>query len=499
MNAFTAIHASRLLEHLEEALLIVGPDLIVRDTVSDAARELGRGPQGERVLVGQSLVDAIGPLLAPRARADILPRIEATLALEADDSLTLRAVEGAATASARASGLTRYYDIAVRRYLGDDGVLLSIGIRDVTERLRLGRALETARESHELAVAVLRTEPLAMRAFLQDAAGSMSLIQTLLRVPARMPDAFRDKLGRITTEVRTLRERATQLGVGPVAAQAISYEAALESLRDLAAPTGDEILPLAVRLDDLFTLITTASQLAEQRAASQMPPATPTGGGARRRDSDANWAADVVGRLDALVERVGREKGHRAALKLNGLELLPECYRRSVDHMLLQLVRNAIEHGIEPDAGRRAARKPSEGSITVDCTHRSQGGYEIAVRDDGCGFDVGLIGRVAVEKGLISAEALATADPRALFALIFRPGFSTEGVDGCAGKGLGMVFLRELVTRMDGHVSVATKAGRYTCFRIKLPETQAQVQIRDTSNSNSRSAGKSTSKGQRVA
>ena len=164
MNAFTAIHASRLLEHLEEALLIVGPDLIVRDTVSDAARELGRGPQGERVLVGQSLVDAIGPLLAPRARADILPRIEATLALEADDSLTLRAVEGAATASARASGLTRYYDIAVRRYLGDDGVLLSIGIRDVTERLRLGRALETARESHELAVAVLRTEPLAMAA-----------------------------------------------------------------------------------------------------------------------------------------------------------------------------------------------------------------------------------------------------------------------------------------------------------------------------------------------
>ena len=477
MKTLTAIQASRLLAHLEEALLIVGPDLIVRDTVSEAARELGRSPAGERQLIGQLLLDAIGPLFAPRARAEILLRIQAALEPEAEDSMTLRGVEGAASASARAAGLTRYFDIAVRRYVGDEGSLLAVGIRDVTERLRLGRALEAARQAHELAVTVLRTEPLAMRGFLQDAASSMSLIQSLLRVPARTPDAFRDKLGRITAEVRTLRERATQLDVGPVAVQAVAYEAALEFLCEHASPTGDEFLPLAVQLDDLFTLITTASQLAEQRAASQIPPTIPSGGGVRRRDSDAEWSADCGSRLNALVERVGREKGRRAALKLKGLETLPDCYRRSVDHMLLQLVRNAIEHGIEPAEQRLTARKAAEGSITVDCEHRSQGGYEIAVRDDGCGFDVRLIGRVAVEKGLITPESLATADPRTLFALIFRPGFTTEGVEGCEGKGLGMVFLRELVTRMDGHVSVATKAGRYTKFRIQLPEAQAAASV----------------------
>jgi two-component system chemotaxis sensor kinase CheA len=487
MKTFSVIQASRLLEHLEEALLVVDPDLIVRETVSEAARELGRGPQGERPMIGQHLLDAIGPLFAPRARFDLLPKIKAALAPEAADSLTLRGVEGAATAAARAAGLTRYFDIAVRRYLGDEGPLLSLGIRDVTERLRLGRALESARQAHELAVAVLSTEPLAMRGFLQDAASSMALIQSLLRVPARMPAAFRDKLGRMITEVRTLRERAAQLGVGPVATQCADYETALESLRDLESPSGDEFLPLAVQLDELFTLITTASQLAEQRAVSQLQPTAPPGsGGARRRDADSDWPRDVSTRLGALVERVAREKECRATLQLNGLDTLPDCYRRSVDHMLLQLVRNAVEHGIEPEAARRATRKPAEGSITVDCTRRSQGGFEISVRDDGRGFDVGLIGRVAVEKGLISAETLAASDPRTLFALIFRPGFTTEGVEGCAGKGLGMVFLRELVTRMDGHVSVATKAGRYTRFRIQLPEAHAQ-------------AASATGAGQRVA
>jgi len=475
VKPYSASQAAQLLEHLEDTLLVMGPDLIVRDTVSEAARILGSSPQGERPLVGQPLLEAIGPLFAPRARAGLLPVIQAALAPQAAGSQTLRGIEGAASAAARAAGLTRYYDIALRRYDGEYGTTLSVGIRDVTERLRLGRALEAARQAHELAVAVLRTEPLAMRGFLQDAASAMSLIQSLLRMPARTPDAFRDKLGRIITEVRRLREHAAQLGVGPVASQSADYETALEQLRDLTSPSGDEFLPLAVRLDDLFTLVTTASQLAEQRAASQLQPVAPVTRGARRRDADSDWFRDVSQRLEALVERVGREKGCHATLKLNGLELLPDCYRRSVDHMLLQLVRNAVEHGIEPEVDRRAARKAPEGTINVDCTRRAQGDFEIAVRDDGRGFDVDLIGRVAVEKGLISPEALATADPRTLFSLIFRPGFSTEGVEGCTGRGLGMVFLRELVTRMDGHVSVATKAGRYTRFRIHLPEVHARA------------------------
>ena len=138
-----------------------------------------------------------------------------------------------------------------------------------------------------------------------------------------------------------------------------------------------------------------------------------------------------------------------ARLEFNGLEEVPACYRRNVYHMLQQLVRNAIEHGIETPAERKAAGKATAGRITVDCSDRGEAGIEIIVRDDGRGFDTGLIGRVAVEKGLLTPEALARTDPRTLIGLIFRPGFSTEGIAGCAGKGLGMVFF--LARARDAH------------------------------------------------
>ena len=475
MKPYLTVRSSRLLEHLEEALLLLGPDLIVRELLSDAARELGRGPKGERELVGLGIREALAPLLAPRALRELLPQLSALLDASHEDSCTVRGVEGGASASVRAAGLTRYFDLSLRRFAADDGSMsLMLGIRDVTERLRLARALEAARQSHELAVAVLRTDPQVMRGYLQDAASSMSLIHSLLRMPARTQHAFRDKLGRILKETATLRAMSAQLAVGPIASQAAAYEAALEALRDSEDGSGDEFLPLAVQLDELFTLITTASQLAEQRAASQLPAADPAPPVAQARSADLDWPSDCSRRLTELVERVGAEQQHDARLEFNGLEEVPACYRRNVYHMLQQLVRNAIEHGIETPAERKAAGKATAGRITVDCSDRGEAGIEIIVRDDGRGFDTGLIGRVAVEKGLLTPEALARTDPRTLIGLIFRPGFSTEGIAGCAGKGLGMVFLRELVTRMDGQVSVSTKGARYTRFRVQLPDVNAR-------------------------
>ncbi len=474
MRLRTTIQASRLLERLEEALLLVGPDLIVQELLSEAARELGRGPQGERGILGRPLREVLAPWLAPRELVEVLPRILSVRDATGDEGITLRGLEGAATAAMRSAGLTRYYDISIRRLLTDGELRLVLGVRDVTERLRLARALETARAAHEMAMAVLRTDPTVLRTFLQDAASSVSLIQSLLHLPARTREAFRDKLGRILLQVHGLRERAGLLGMGPIAVQAAGFEAALESLRTRDDLTGDEFLPLAVQLDELCSLLTSSSQLAEQRAASDAFTPQPAVSALRLREAELGWPAECSKRLQALVQRVGQEKEQLAQLTLRGMESVPECYRRNVDYLLLQLVRNAIEHGIETQAERLAAQKPAVGNITVECISRPELGVEISVRDDGRGFDVAPIGRIAVAKGLISAETLPTTDPHTLLGLIFRPAFTTEGVEGLEGRGLGMVFLRELITRMAGQVSVATKSGRYTRFRVLLPDASGQ-------------------------
>jgi two-component system chemotaxis sensor kinase CheA len=93
---------------------------------------------------------------------------------------------------------------------------------------------------------------------------------------------------------------------------------------------------------------------------------------------------------------------------------------------------------------------------------------ELSVQDDGQGFDTDKLGRAAVARGLLTEDTLQKTEARSLIGLIFRPGFSTAPVSA-PGRGLGMEFLRELVARLDGRITVATKPRQYTRFRIELP------------------------------
>ena len=467
MKSRPSIAPERLLERLDDVLLLVGPDLRIRELLTDAARGLERGPQGRRKLLGQPLSEALAPLLAPRALTLVLAQLQTQLQAPEEPIATVRGVEGAASASARAAGLTRYFDLSVQPFFGDDGATLMLGLRDVTERLRLGRALETARNAHELAVAVLRADATPLQRFLDEASTSVALVQSLLRVATRGQQAFREKLGRIQEEVRSLRLQATQLALTPIVAEAVGFEDAIESLLAGATLDGDQLLPLALQLDELFAQIGTASQLAEQRGSAAPAEPTATLRLVTQPPAPTAWTEACAARLTALVDRISSETGHVARLSLLGLEALPDRYRRNVDYLLVQMVRNAIEHGIESPAQRIAAGKPATGALIVECVDRRASGLEITVRDDGRGFDLALIGRIAIAKGLLTAESLATTEPRTLISLIFRQGFSTSADE--SGRGLGLEFLRDLVLRMDGHVSVATKPERYTRLRIQLP------------------------------
>jgi two-component system chemotaxis sensor kinase CheA len=172
-------------------------------------------------------------------------------------------------------------------------------------------------------------------------------------------------------------------------------------------------------------------------------------------------------RLRALTERLAREFDHRTDLVLMGLEQVPEALQGSVEGMLSHLVGNAVEHGIEPVEQRLVAGKRAAGTLTVQLAVR-EANLELSVQDDGQGFDTAKLGRAAVARGLMTEDTLQRTDARALIGLIFRPGFSTAPVSA-PGRGLGMEFLRELVSRLDGRITVATKSRQYTRFRIHLP------------------------------
>jgi two-component system chemotaxis sensor kinase CheA len=134
---------------------------------------------------------------------------------------------------------------------------------------------------------------------------------------------------------------------------------------------------------------------------------------------------------------------------------------------LLQMVRNAIVHGIEPEDERLLAGKPASGRLRI-AVARTEAELVIEIADDGRGLDAAALRREAVERGLVSRdEVLSESDA---FALIFRPGFSTaRTVTDLAGRGVGMDIVRANVDGLAGTIEIASRVGQGTAFTIRLP------------------------------
>lgn len=143
---------------------------------------------------------------------------------------------------------------------------------------------------------------------------------------------------------------------------------------------------------------------------------------------------------------------------------------------LTHLVRNAAGHGIEKPAERALAGKNPEGIVRLFARH--EGGQVIVeVSDDGRGLDAQLIGRKAVEKGLVTEEKLAHMDARTIRKFIFAPGFSTaEQVTNLQGRGMGLDIVRADIEKTGGSIDVSSTPGRGTAFTLRIPLTIAILQ-----------------------
>jgi len=141
---------------------------------------------------------------------------------------------------------------------------------------------------------------------------------------------------------------------------------------------------------------------------------------------------------------------------------------------LLQTVRNAVAHGIEPPADRIAAAKAPEGRVTIDVVRREKR-IVFVCQDDGRGVDLEEVRRLARRKGLLSAHTEALG-PQELFSILLKGGISTSGtVTDVSGRGIGLDVVREAGERLGGEVTVQTDAGLGTTIEIAAPFTLASL------------------------
>ncbi len=181
-------------------------------------------------------------------------------------------------------------------------------------------------------------------------------------------------------------------------------------------------------------------------------------------------------RFPRMVRDVARQCGREVELAVSGQETdLDKGILDAIAEPLTHLVRNAISHGIESAEERRKLGKAAQGVVKLNAYH--QGNQVIVeVSDDGRGIDIAKIRSKAIELGLTTTEEAAKMSEAEALNFIFRPGFSTaEQVTEVSGRGVGMDVVQSVLHRLKASVSVETRLGEGTTFRLKLPLTLAII------------------------
>ncbi|MGU3493687.1 chemotaxis protein CheA [Xanthobacteraceae bacterium A53D] len=188
--------------------------------------------------------------------------------------------------------------------------------------------------------------------------------------------------------------------------------------------------------------------------------------------------AGVFARFPRLVREIARSLDKKVTLEIEGSEIeVDKAVADGLFEPLLHILRNAVDHGVEPEAARISAGKP--GTATVRLTARLSGDQvEVAVADDGAGIDPNRVRATAVARGLIAHAAADALNDSAAIDLIFIPGFSSSGkVSAVSGRGVGMDVVRDSAVQLGGKVAVASAAGHGSTVSIILPVTRILTRI----------------------
>lgn len=380
---------------------------------------------------------------------------------------------------------TRYLQFDFHRVMGPKGVKhVLVSVSDITSSVLLARELQESQENAnaqvEMLLGVLHVDTGQLLSFLDATETGLQLVNAILKEPARTDAEFRKKLNGMFRELHSIKGEASALNLMSIAHRVHALEDMVSELKTRPELTGNDFLPMVLKLDELMAHLRSIRELGTRLSAvregagtgeTRTVRALSSSGG----ESDSRPGDDLASMLQSLAARLAADHQKNFRLTLNGLDEIPDRYRPTLKDCIIQMLRNSAVHGIERSEVRRAQTKDDVGTVRVDF-RRSAEGYELVFEDDGAGLLPEQLKAAAVRKQIITAEEAASMDTRAAMALIFRPGFSTqEGVSMDAGRGVGMDVVAKSVHALGGKIGVSTNPGKFTRFKIVLPAIEEEA------------------------
>jgi len=417
----------------------------------------------------------------------------------------------------------RYLDFKFSRvYEGKDIVHILVNVNDVSDAVYLEQRLEKERSQNDMQIEMLTTilnvKPKVINEFISNTKQHIEKINNILKNPGSSQYELEGKLNAIYRDMHSLKGEASALKLHSFTKIASDAEDKLQALQNQAKLVGNDFLPLAVHLDDLLSLSNTIESLGErinistppnkQSASTATADVSPAVAPESTVTSEPAVVPDIVEpsqqinneAFDTDSAIISEDEGEDIDLsdedeedylayykafaqdiadrqakqvELNSQTLghvhIPEHLKKPVKTITIQLLRNAMVHGIETPAARTRAGKSATGNITVEMQNSAQK-LVITLEDDGRGIDYEDICNQLVKKGRFSSEEAMQLSRGDLLKQLFSSGFSTkEQADEDGGRGVGLDIIKAQVKECGGNLNVNSTFGKKTRFTITLP------------------------------
>ena len=406
---------------------------------------------------------------------------------------------------------SRYLDFKFSRVYENKNIArILVNVNDVSDAVYLEQRLEKERSQNDMQIEMLTTilnvNPKIINEFISNTKAHIDKMNNILKNPGSSQFELEGKLKAIYREMHSLKGEASALKLHSFTKIASDAEDKLDALQNQGKLSGNNFLPLAVHLDDLLSLSNTIETLGERinqatpksaaATKSVAPLATPASDIEKSNvavsesapihnstismpiagDNDIDLSDesddDQLSYYQSFAQDIAARQGKQVQLKSQTLAqaAIPAHLKNVVKEISIQLLRNAVVHGIETPAARQSANKPAVGTIDLEVQSDSRD-LIITLQDDGQGIDYDSIRQKLITQGRFSANAAAQLNQGELLKQLFTSGFSTkEQADEDGGRGVGLDIIKAQVKEYDGKLNVNSELGQMTRFTITLPK-----------------------------
>ena len=402
----------------------------------------------------------------------------------------------------------RFLDFKFSRVYDDKDIArILVNVNDVSDAVFLEQRLEKERSQNDMQIEMLTTilnvNPKIINEFIANTQMHIEKMNNILKNPGSSQYELEGKLKAIYREMHSLKGEASALKLHSFTKIASDAEDKLHALQNQGQLSGNDFLTLAVHLDDLLSLSNTIATLGERINRSVPATASTVNGlddnfaqsgmskkvvtesqepnsllssidvdGGQNIDLDSEETDDQLSFYKAFAKDIAERQGKQVELKSNTLTQadIPAHLEKPIKEISIQLLRNAVVHGIEAPSVRHSTGKAAVGTIDLEIKDNGSD-FMLIVQDDGQGIDYDSIRAKLSKEGRFSTEEASQLSQSELLKQLFSSGFSTkEHADEDGGRGVGLDIIKAKVKDYDGKLNVNSEFGQMTQFVITLPK-----------------------------